>query len=70
VARAGGRSWKRIGLVLGMSRQTAREQFGQQPTSKGKRARRIMRREAAVINQLSPVAPHQSPGHGIVEHFP
>lgn len=28
-ARAGGRSWSEIGLVLGVSRQAARERYGQ-----------------------------------------
>jgi len=28
VARAGGRSWAEVGLVLGVTRQTAQQRFG------------------------------------------
>jgi hypothetical protein len=54
-ARAQGRSWRQIGLVLGVSRHAARERFGQQPTAKRKasRARRVMRQETAVLDRLA-----------------
>jgi hypothetical protein len=54
-ARARGRSWRQIGLVLGISRQAARERFGQHSTAKGKasRARRVMRQETAVLDRLA-----------------
>jgi hypothetical protein len=54
-ARAQDRSWRQIGLALGMSRQAARERYGQEPTAKRKisRARRVMRQEAAVLDRLA-----------------
>lgn len=67
VARARGRSWRHIGLVLGISRQAARERFGQESRAKRKasRARRVMHQEAAVLDRL---ALNQS--RGIVRHLP
>jgi hypothetical protein len=68
VARARGRSWRQIGLVLGMSRQVARDRFGQESRAKHKasRARRVMHQEAAVLDRL---ALNQS-RNGIVKHLP
>lgn len=34
VARTNGRSWARIGVALGVSRQSAHERFGDRPTTR------------------------------------
>ncbi len=54
-ARAHGRSWRQIGLVLGLSRQAARDRFGQPPAAKRKasRARRVMGQETAVLDRMA-----------------
>jgi hypothetical protein len=66
-ARSEGRSWRQIGLMLGVSRQVARERYGQ-PTAKRKasRARRVMRHETAVLDRL---ALNQSK-NGTLKHHP
>jgi hypothetical protein len=67
-ARAQGRSWRQIGQMLGMSRQAARDSFGQQTNAKRKasRARRVMRQETAVLDRL---ALNQSQ-NGTAKHVP